>query len=876
MRVISLFALLCGTLLTGSHAEHEVLTGGWTGPNAVRIGALLTRPGRWAGSGDSYLRSFIMWQEHVHRTGGIKIGELTYGVTIVARDVGASTTETHEQATLLANGTMGRIDAFMAPFSSTLTPVAALATMHTGKPILACGSLADQVFECTSELEPPCTKPFGRRFKHMISMLGSGSEYLTPVVTLAKMKQAKTAALLSEPLSFNRGVAASVRNTLRSYNMSLLVDIEFTKNVTLTSGHDEVVSAIKQCRDANVDIILGATYADVCFHVLQQTKELNYLPKEMGMTLCVGSSSMLDTVGDSAKYIVGPTSYHYDLKGPQYSDDPTSPIAMFVPNATMTSPHRFRAEAIRRFGAAATSGALGACYALHMGLVFAKTLEGSAVIRAIEELNHRTFMGPIRFGTTGRISTSFIVQQYNTNSELEIVSPLESASLDMIYPIPSYDYRDCVNTSRCVNGYCAPDGSCVCTTGWEGSLCDSEVMTGLPMAVLVVLIIIGLVVLVLSVFLVRVYLNFRRMSKLYSGTKLAADLAESIADMDLDSLEYLGHIEKPNNIQVSFISILNTLKYLRAFIPDTFNNTGDEEGNDNASDATGRSSNVSKSETGSIRGRGSVQKVRNRKASMASSIGRAPALTQKSVTVLVVEARGFHDSTSVADYAAWLEAIIHAIQSSKGVLLSFQHGLVMAFWSGLSSAIPAATAALQCKAIPCRHDVCVGLDSGTCFTGNVGKHRISYNILGSVIPNVTSLARMCKFLHASPLMTHATYDRAQFELKSRKVDLLQLPSQATPAPVYQVMSKASHDEDEWMYQLESAEMNTAVPYDVMWKLLEANNQSSAIAKIQELLQDHPADKLLLRLLKEAQDGDVLKGKVVAPVSWSWKTADQTN
>ena len=69
-----------------------------------------------------------------------------------------------------------------------------------------------------------------------------------------------------------------------------------------------------------------------------------------------------------------------------------------------------------------------------------------------------------------------------------------------------------------------------------------------------------------------VYLNFYRMrstQKLYTTAAIAEELAEHVANMDLDKLGFLNEIEKPTKTQQSFQTVVKALTYYKTYLPES-------------------------------------------------------------------------------------------------------------------------------------------------------------------------------------------------------------------------------------------------------------------------------------------------------------------
>ena len=90
-----------------------------------------------------------------------------------------------------------------------------------------------------------------------------------------------------------------------------------------------------------------------------------------------------------------------------------------------------------------------------------------ADILATEEFT--TLYGKVRFDANGQSMAPSLYLQYDVNTTVQTVYPLEASSGQLVYPMPTWDHRDCSFLSTCesgststVMGTCQEDGTCQC------------------------------------------------------------------------------------------------------------------------------------------------------------------------------------------------------------------------------------------------------------------------------------------------------------------------------------------------------------------------------------------------------------------------------
>eukprot|EP01012_Entosiphon_sulcatum_P014859 TRINITY_DN1987_c0_g1_i1.p1 TRINITY_DN1987_c0_g1~~TRINITY_DN1987_c0_g1_i1.p1 ORF type:complete len:1242 (+),score=217.13 TRINITY_DN1987_c0_g1_i1:60-3785(+) len=458
----------------------------WTGP-VIRIAVLITETGPHAAVGSEYRAAYLLWQDWVHKSGGIeaKKDAVKYGVEFIWVEVGDSAkaqmfSRTANASASAAAGTLagGPVDMLLCPYSSDLAEVCA---QNAGSLVaIAPGASSISVFICDEALRPPCTKPSGRRFPNLFGLLSPAEEYFDALVLLAKIKRASRVASFAEPGIFPLGTCGGVATSSKLYKVNL------TSSSTITMPPDPVQLAalIEKWKQENVDFVYGCVYQEACVAMIQQLILSNYLPKGFAFTTCIGDPGILRVGVNNTRFFSGPSQWDVKLEGERYSDPVpvTTGVQIGVPMfpfviGQKTSAAQFD-EAFRAVHQIAPSyqaaSALAAVYTIYAAVYQAGTKSYPDVRDAITTLNFPSFYGPISFDSWGRIKKSVVSLQYDQNADLQVLYPLDSASMEMVYPIPSWDYRQCVATTQCgANGECLQDGTCKCSWGGTGvTSCD--------------------------------------------------------------------------------------------------------------------------------------------------------------------------------------------------------------------------------------------------------------------------------------------------------------------------------------------------------------------------------------------------------------------
>ena len=171
--------------------------------------------------------------------------------------------------------------------------------------------------------------------------------------------------------------------------------------------------------------------------------------------------------------------------------------------------------------------------------------------------------------------------------------------------------------------------------------------------------------------------------RLKSNNEMAEDLAAAVACMDLEAVEYLHMLERPNRIQSAFITITRNLREYRAYMPSSLliANTPDTE--EDVSNNSPRSSHAGSIGHSGVASQSVVSSVLSR-SSMSSkkepvrTIVTALSLAKKSFSCTVINVIEFRKHTSnltdkdlIALHTQILESHLKIAQQTRGVADGF-------------------------------------------------------------------------------------------------------------------------------------------------------------------------------------------------------------
>jgi len=293
---------------------------------------------------------------------------------------------------------------------------------------------------------------------------------------------ALTVAYLAEE---GADACTSVPDMAAKYNMTVVNGTDLPEDAPLEL-YEQVAHDFKTLYQPDVVITCVRTQISLWN---QAMRAVNWSPKAQVYTYVIGTPEFEDVMGDDLPFVMGVSSWDRAL--PPIPD-----------GATQWTPHDFDVEferaAFRR--PAYQHVQMSACI--------------SVLVQALERINSPDFRGDdrmvvtdqiqqalateffptvygnISFDANGQNAAPFLLLQYDANATLRVLLPEAQRfipNITMVYPLPSWEHRDCLIQSTCTktNGTCTDDGTCACidpTFVSEGMGPNATCIAPLPVA----------------------------------------------------------------------------------------------------------------------------------------------------------------------------------------------------------------------------------------------------------------------------------------------------------------------------------------------------------------------------------------------------------
>lgn len=375
-----------------------------------------------------------------------KLVERNYALELRIYDDQSSITGSSAVAEMLARDPS--VDIMVGGYSSTLTdPFAEAAHYFSDKLFLAAGASSTKIYagkDLAFGLLPPSTK------------------YLSLAMeALATVHGAKTLATVWEHASFAQIACGSAPELAEKFGMAITSATEVTKTPN-TTVLDPIAESLKE---EDPDVVITCVYD--CNPWVQAMRRANWSPKAQVFTICVGQEQFSQEAGSDTEYIMGVTPWDPTL---QVKDSVTGWSAgEFASRFRKACKEEESADVPYQAAMAASLISM-----LHQAIeaVNGFRQNGPQLAEYISKHSFQTMGGELSFDTNGQLDAPSLTIQYDTNGQVQTVYPPEAASGPMLYPMPTWDHRDCVKMSECEG----ESGNSTSNSFEMGNTCDSSGM----------------------------------------------------------------------------------------------------------------------------------------------------------------------------------------------------------------------------------------------------------------------------------------------------------------------------------------------------------------------------------------------------------------
>ncbi|MBF8303371.1 MAG: Amino acid/amide transporter substrate-binding protein, family, partial [Candidatus Dadabacteria bacterium] len=297
-----------------------------------------------------------------------------------------------------------KVDVLIGPYSSGLTLSAAPIAEKYKKTLWNHGGSSDEIFE--------------KGFRYIVSTISPASKYLNGIIDMVRNldKEAKKIAIFQAKDS---GFSVSVAKGAGRYGREKGFQVT---NFKYQSGTKDFSSIIKQAKENNPDIVLGAGRAEDDLVLARQILEHKVGAKAIGLVVA-GIKHFKEQLGKDAEGFLGPSQWERGIKiKPDFGPTPEEFFKRFK-NAYGKEPDYTAAQGY------------------NIGLVIQRcieevgTLDDLSLRETAGRTQFRTFYGDFKIDpvTGNQIGHKMLIVQWQSGEKF-IVYPEEVAERHLIYP----------------------------------------------------------------------------------------------------------------------------------------------------------------------------------------------------------------------------------------------------------------------------------------------------------------------------------------------------------------------------------------------------------------------------------------------------------
>eukprot|EP01061_Rhynchopus_euleeides_P024368 TRINITY_DN392_c0_g1_i8.p1 TRINITY_DN392_c0_g1~~TRINITY_DN392_c0_g1_i8.p1 ORF type:complete len:995 (+),score=288.06 TRINITY_DN392_c0_g1_i8:53-3037(+) len=377
-------------------------------------------------------------------------------------------------------------------------------------------------------------------------------------------------------------------------------------------------------------------------------------------------------------------------------------------------------------------------------------------------------------------------------------------------------WQDCV---ACEAGFWRPDAT--------SNVCVERVSDSVNV-LMIAGIVVGIVVFLAIPLVWKMTEKQRRINALFNNNKVAEECAVAVMELRLSDLDYLNELERPNTIQSAFISIAKQMKMYMEFMPKNlianYQSSDDDTESALSGSRSGRLPTSRHSASGSAARNShdertvSESRYHARRGVLAGAV-KSNYARKKRVSVLALNSRSHSERCAALDaegvrvlHSHLIENFNAIVDSFKGLAESMCGDRLLAAWNTVaerpSHGTLACKAAFQMRSMQEGNIVShVGLTSGLAMFGLFGGTGTKkYDIVGKIVPGVMALALLNKQYDTQCLFPQKMVHDVSLSFYVRIVDYISHPKIAERSFLYELAQKKNVvAQDEWMYELESAE-----------------------------------------------------------------------
>jgi branched-chain amino acid transport system substrate-binding protein len=382
-----------------SSAPSEAPTG-----DPIRIGAAMALTGDFSPDTSLVRDGYEFAVEAINAAGGVNVDGVSRPLELIVRDDGSD----REVSARLLEQLIAEeeVDILLSPWGSGNTNAVAPISERYDRVMVAPLAASDEIWE--------------QGYEYLFGMLPLGSDNERPMVQMAQELGAERIAIITTDDLFPGLAAEGAVEEADALGMEVVV------NEIYPPGSVNVGPLVTQLIDADPDFVIAPVDVADAIVLIQQMKELQYVPPALALSGATFVPDFLDNVGADAEGLFGIVHWFRTLP---WSDDLFGTAEQYANDFEAAYGYRPTHD---------NTAASAAVEVLKLAIEAAGSLDQTAIRDALRAMDIETVFGPVNFDdTTGRnIGLEYPVQIQG--GEPVIVYPAEAASADAQYPIEAW------------------------------------------------------------------------------------------------------------------------------------------------------------------------------------------------------------------------------------------------------------------------------------------------------------------------------------------------------------------------------------------------------------------------------------------------------
>mmetsp|Transcript_16873 Transcript_16873/g.48480 ORF Transcript_16873/g.48480 Transcript_16873/m.48480 type:complete len:954 (-) Transcript_16873:111-2972(-) len=374
-----------------------------------------------------FLRAYEMAVDRINSYPrcGVSAGGRRYGFRLRSYGI-----ESNPHKSLAASRFMEpTTDFFLGPYTSALTDQVSEVAHDAHKVLVAPASYLPAVVQ-----DRPgsfaATPPPGNYLREVIPMLAASTD-------------ARTVRAVYEP----GGPGAQCR---------ALPDLAAAHGLVVT-GMDELPPAGRRDADhlpslarnmsrpeQDPDVVVTCTFEAGCVEWMAALRAARWSPRAQVFSVCVGLDTFEAAVGTDAEYLLGMSPW----VGTGTAVDVVDGAANWTSEEFVPLFETYSGRAVTYHAALGVA----AVSSLVQAIERADSLETDQVANELQTGVFPTLFGNVRFDADGQNDMNLLALQYSSTGRVGVVYPPERKTAELVYPMPTFDERDCVHLSPCGAG----------------------------------------------------------------------------------------------------------------------------------------------------------------------------------------------------------------------------------------------------------------------------------------------------------------------------------------------------------------------------------------------------------------------------------------